>query len=525
MGMRVIDERNESPRFFKAVLRVALVPGLSQLCVTIPTYFIMAGFQTQGPSEAIQMVLQLQAFQLVSWIPNLIFMSTARLNNGYRGIHDLLTGTRVVRLAGALESNRPENVPVTIPVSVEEGDQNEVPKVDSLQVVGRFLAEAEASPADVLLARDEALDRNVWLVPAIDFAGSESVQIKPRATTIRTLAQREYDGHQWFVTEAIKGAPLLEFLNNSPPMSWSSLLPILQEALEELETSLHEFGSETPIHIAQFWIDQSGRIKFLDHATLPKRFTANEELNPTAKWDAADSAPDGLSQRVAIIESLLDSIIKNHIVPEHVLNFRQTITNDPADPERLKRISQQLDAMEDRPSAWKWDDRLGVAAATYGVEYSTLFSCTLIGSLIWSGFLELDGVSLGMITFAIGSVLVLLAGYLFRGGPAFRFTGVSVRNNRTQEPASAIRCSMRNLISWFPVLALLSTVATLIGIGVKIDQQASQSLDAEWSPFVVVLLLSLLPLLFVMLAGIAYSIFRPSRGIADLICETRLIRK
>ncbi len=523
MGMRVIDERNESPRFFKAIIRVALVPGLSQLCVSIPSYFIISGFQNQSSPSVINMVMQLQAFQLVSWIPSLICMSTARLSNGYRGIHDLLSGTRVVRLAGALESSRPGNVPETIPVAVEENDRSGIPQIDSLQVVGRFFDGKEASAADVFMARDVALDRNVWLVPAAEFAGVDPAQSEPRTTRIRTLAQREHAGKQWHVTEAIKGVPVLDFLNDSPPLSWSSLLPVLQEILEELKTSLEE--PSAPIDCNQFWIDRAGRIKFLSHST---RFSGpSKNGNPTSA-DApksADSASEALSQRVEIVTHLLDSIIKNHIVPEHVLNFRQTLKNDPDDPERLKRISQQLDAMEDRPSVWRWDDRLGVAAATYGVEYSTLFSLTLIGSLIASFLPEFGGMSLGVATFSILSVLILLAGYLFRGGPAFRFTGVSVRNNRTKAPASAIRCAVRNWVSWLPAVALLTTLALLTDIGVKMNQQASQSLETELSPLLIGLLLSLFPLLFVIVGGFAFSIFRPSRGLADLICGTRLIRK
>ena len=160
-----------------------------------------------------------------------------------------------------------------------------------------------------------------------------------------------------------------------------------------------------------------------------------------------------------------------------------------SDPERLKRIIQQLNAMEDHPSSWRWDDRLGVAAATYGVEYSTLFSLTLMGSLIWSRFNEIDGTEaftaataapLGITIFTIGSVLILIAGYLFRGGPVFRFTGVSVRKNRTQAPAAGIRCAIRNWTSWLLVLAFLSALAMLIDMGVKIDQQASQSLETEF---------------------------------------------
>ena len=128
MGMRVVDQKNESPRFFNAVIRVALVPGLSQLCVTIPSYFIMSGMQTQSPAAAINIVMQLQAFQLASWIPTLICMSTARLSNGYRGIHDLLSGTHVVRLAGVLESERPGNVPVTIPVAIDDSEKTDLPR-------------------------------------------------------------------------------------------------------------------------------------------------------------------------------------------------------------------------------------------------------------------------------------------------------------------------------------------------------------------------------------------------------------
>ena len=57
--------------------------------------------------------------KLYASVPSLMLMSTARSSNGFRGVHEIFTGTRVVRLGGLLESQRLDRLPVTVATVVE----------------------------------------------------------------------------------------------------------------------------------------------------------------------------------------------------------------------------------------------------------------------------------------------------------------------------------------------------------------------------------------------------------------------
>ncbi len=504
MGMRVIDHRNEAPQLLPAIMRAALIPGLSQLCVTVPAYLLSFNpeFSTD-PAATINMLIQLQGYQLLSWIPSLVCMSTARQKNGYRGIHDWLTGTRVVRLAGALEFNRPQNVPITIPVAVTD-DGPDLPQLDSLEIVGRFSINGDATH-EFYLAKDRALDRDLWVISVADFESVDLDSSHSRSTKIRTVARRESGNRKWLVTEALKGCPLLEFILHSPPLGWSSFLPVLQEVVEEFIAGERNHDPTAPGSVDRIWIDRAGRITFISG------------IGPTS------AEPE--SNPIQILTALLDAIIANHVVPEHVLLFREHLDHYQGDPEAMRKIEQYLESMEDRPSAWQWDDRLGVSAATFGMEYSPVFSLILVASLFAAFKLDATAISLGMFLFSLTSLIVLSFGYLFRGGPAFRFSGVSVRRNSDLMPASQVRCAIRNWVGWFPVMLFLVIFAMLVHMGLGINRLQTETLAAEVPPLFIGLLVVVVPVFLIVLIGLAISITRPSRGIADLICGTRLMRK
>ncbi len=548
MGMRVIDQRNEPPRLIPALVRAMLIPGLSQLCISLPV--VLMGFDlTKGMDNmtAWRMIVETQMFHLLSWIPNLVCLSSARLNNGYRGIHDRLTGTRVVRLAAALEHRRPENIPVTLPIATAAPDSNLLPQLGTLLIVGRF-GSGSPQKTDVLLARDQSLDRDVWMIPQVETDGtpSDNRTARPHSSRIRMLKSEFFEGQQWLICEALKGIPLHEFLMISRPLSWSSLLPLMQDLVEALEELAKDPSDLAAIQLDQFWLDQSGRVKLL---AAPLHQSADDSI------DVSPSLPQrSMSNRqaIGIVETLLDTMIQQHVMPEHVLDWRNELRTSTNDQDGIPRLRQQLSAIEDRPSTWKWDDRMGVLAATLGIEYSTLFSLTLGFSLVANYFFGCSIGTAGVITFLVCSLIVLLAGYLFRGGPAFRLSGVSVRRNSDLSPAAPVRCAIRCWVSWsmaslsLGMLAMLSSFGTFgeaqgMALGAKpgmqpinidfseTDRQSTVSFESfdESADVSLVfgLLVAFIPVTSLIVVGCAYSLFRPSRGIADLICGTKLIRE
>ena len=541
MGMRVIDQRNETPGLFPALIRAAMVPGFAQLTVSFSNYLF--GFAGGDMANLSRTMVTMQGVSILSWIPNLICLSTARPSNGFRGLHDLLSGTRVVRLASSLEFVRPENIPVTLPVAVKTADDSQLnsrslPQLRStLKVLGHFDA-GERNTADenpnqresstVFMARDELLDRDVWIAEVNDFDSDEPIRSDFRSTQLRTLAKTEHAGQKWIVSESIKGAPLLQYLTTAPRMGWSSLLPVLQDVVSELiETERTASSSEEEIRIRceQVWIDQAGIVKILDPAITPLTGMAAAEKNQSEHTESAASSTSDALEPSKLVEVVLDTVVKKHIVPVHVLEFRDQLKSFHGTPDSLRRIEQELEASEEQPSAWRWDDRLGVSAATIGIECSLLFSSTILWAFFASFYQRLAWPFAGSVTLIVFLSLIAVVGFLTRGGITFRLTGVSVRKNKTLLAASGLRCVLRSIVSWLPFILLMASITAVVGYGIGDELAAAEDVDSEMPRVILFQLLAWVPLLGVLLAGFVFSIYSPSRGIADMICGTRLTRK
>jgi hypothetical protein len=135
----------------------------------------------------------------------------------------------------------------------------------------------------------------------------------------------------------------------------------------------------------------------------------------------------------------------------------------------------------------------------------------------------------GLLMFVIGSVLAIVMGAALGGGPVFHITGVLVRRNRTLEPASPLRCAVRNWITWLPFILAIACLAVFLEFVIKPDMMTVEQPRFEFSglndPWVIGALLLALPTMMIMTLAPIYAILRPSRGIPDVLAGTRLIRK
>ncbi len=161
LGMRVVDQDGESPKFRAAIVRALLIPGTSLLTGGIISLFIVDPDLIGSMRDVMEMVFKSHSIGLLNWIPTLLLLSTARKENGYRGIHEILSGTRVVRLSGDLESKPLDRFEITAPTAVSD-----ISDFPPYQILGRF--REEASGEAVLLGKDPELDRNVWVFAGID---------------------------------------------------------------------------------------------------------------------------------------------------------------------------------------------------------------------------------------------------------------------------------------------------------------------------------------------------------------------
>lgn len=528
LGMRVITGGNQTPSLKASVVRGTILPGVSYVSGAVPA--LLVNLDHPG----IWTIVWLEVFQLLSWIPCLLCFLTARKTNGFRGVHEFVSGTHVVRLAGALEYKRLRNVPVTSPIELESPES--FGQFEAIGILGR----RANSSSTVLLGRDASLDRDVWIVKQADLQSKQAWENRKtlaRPARLRVLGEKSGGENRWIVTEAVKGMPLIDYVVNTPNVDWRSFRPLLREIAYELAEAQEDGTTPERLSVQSVWVDQAGRAKLLDQPLLP-----------LADPPASDDSPDQPSAEVAgneilttqesssglapfdLIAGLLDEFINHQVVPAHVLTFRKELDVLRLEWVSLRTVGKRLGDLADHPSAWRWDDRLGVLAISTGTEYATAFSVGPTIAFLVAYFFDIGAVSIAALMLAIGSAVAIMLGAIFSGGPIFRLTGVLVRRNKTLEPASRLRCAFRNWVTWLPPILFMTCLAVVFELLMTPALIASQKRNFELNdiqePVLIgCLILACLMLVLLTVIGAIYSIIMPSRGLPDLIARTRLIRK
>ncbi len=189
----------------------------------------------------------------------LIMVSTMRASNGYRGLHELLSGTRVVRLPWP---QRRRTYP-TRPLS-----QNVDPLRGLPERLGQFTVEGALSGTGddtVLLGEDSVLGRKAWILYRDRSRASlpEARRQTSRATRLRWLAYGEEGDMQWDAFVAPTGSQLPELIEREGRLSWSDARPLLEQLTDELAAGCAD-GTVPPIlSPEQVWIQPNGRLYLL----------------------------------------------------------------------------------------------------------------------------------------------------------------------------------------------------------------------------------------------------------------------
>ncbi len=501
LGMRVIGSNAESPSLVSATLRAFMLPGLSWITYLLPIAILYPALGSGSPA-AIDVVTQGQVIGLLSWLPNLLCMISARRSNGYRGIHELASGTRVVRLAGELEFRRLESLPLTVPVRL----QNEK-TFGSFKAIGRF--EDSLIPV-TYLGTDPELERDVWIfdkVPATET--SEARQFSTRTRRLRMIHDGRQNEDNWFITESVKGAPIAEVITQSD-CTWQSFRPLLLELTIELANAVAQDTLPERLDIDHVWIDDMGRIKLLDFPVVKTSTIKTDVL-------AQPSSPC-LSQNRLILR-LLTQYVNQHDVPLHARELLNELQPLAGDNTMLSLAESRLVQFADRPANWNWDDRLGVFAVTFGIESGILSTLIYLLGLIGLT-LGFEALAILILLIGLGCLGTFLIGYCFNGGIAFRVSDVIILRQQDLCVATKLRCAWRNLIVWLPWVLIIAIF--FFNLHHKIDPDSLRNLS---SAVHVILLILTLPLWLIVITSLAIAMFYPARNVPDYLAGTRLSRQ
>ena len=164
-----------------------------------------------------------------------LLFSTARRGNGWTGVHELLSRTRVVqRNVRPVASAAPKASPADL-----------VPALSSLRRVGPYAVHTmvgETGGGRLFIGIDPILRRHVWIheVAARDTAGRGATRRDTsRPGRLYWLAGRRSATENWDAFEAPRGEP---FLTAPPTSDWRQVHRALSSLATELDASAREDG-------------------------------------------------------------------------------------------------------------------------------------------------------------------------------------------------------------------------------------------------------------------------------------------
>lgn len=251
---------------------------------------MLVSFQIGDSPNAVGIGL---AIGLVSLVGNLAMLSTMRRRNGWRGVHEFVSRTRVVaEPLPFAQLVRHKTPPAT---QLERSDQIPV-QLGTYATVGRV---GKTTSGEIFEASDSGLDRRVWIHrrdPGAVPLASERRSLES-AIRLRWLDGFEEHGRRHEVFEAPGGARLLDCSASEGRLAW----PTAHGMLSALAT---EVDRDPPLCISleQLWIDRAWSLRILDEPlgenVSPQRaplellaLAANTSLG-TSRGSGIDLPPD-----------------------------------------------------------------------------------------------------------------------------------------------------------------------------------------------------------------------------------------
>jgi serine/threonine protein kinase len=244
-GLTVVHADGRPARTTQILARAALYPfALSFLdVVTLLVRGAPTGVLFSGVADAF-------------WLMFALLFSTARRRNGYAGLHDLLTRTRVVG------RRQRDARPSTIAPASPAGDV--VGRLEGFEVLARRLP---GMPDGWHAGFDSRLRRHVWIRRVAP--GTPPISPVRRAinrpTRLRWLAGRRNDHEAWDAFEAVAGQPLIDACS-SRPREWSEVRWWLLDLARECAATAPD--DHVRRQLDRVWVLDSGGAKLVDDPAL-----------------------------------------------------------------------------------------------------------------------------------------------------------------------------------------------------------------------------------------------------------------
>jgi hypothetical protein len=370
VGLRVRNAATgKRPGLGRGLLRSCLAVFLLHLGAIVTSFILVPLFQAPLAAKPEEAPAHLGALMLVSfsslglWLAGLALMfCTMRPRNGYRGLHDLASGTAVVPLP-----RRAAWAVAVIPPNQVLSRTSDVPeKIGPFTVRGAFRSDEHVK---VLLGLDETLGRQVvlWLCPADEPPLTDARRQLNRTTRLRWLAAGRTDGAQWDAFVAPGGSSLPALVAANGRLAWPQVQPLLKQLADEMLQALKEDTLPPRLGLEQVWVQPDGRVVLLDTPFTPPPPDAAAE-KPAE--DMPEKQSLDLLGRVAVLAlegrrsppELPPSVRAPLPLPAH--EALEKLLNCATTAYRLRAFRELLEWLQDKPVAVTRGRRAGQLALT-----------------------------------------------------------------------------------------------------------------------------------------------------------------
>jgi hypothetical protein len=260
LRLQVVQSAADGDQLSRSFLRAAVFLLIYQL----PTLVLQTATLTGGSAESRELLSSLSTWGNI--VAALILASTMRKANGYAGLHELASGTRVVdvereqRSVGA-PSERSLNVSSAAPTGLTQlGPYKHAGTV--------WQTDGEA----FVIGQDEDLKRDVWIHLYRDSSTApplERLRVR-REGSLPWLQRSESDGWQWDAYGAPRGTGLATWVRERGPLSWKEMRPVIDSLARELAERIEQQGSAGTLSLSHLWIEDDGHAVLLDFPTEPE---------------------------------------------------------------------------------------------------------------------------------------------------------------------------------------------------------------------------------------------------------------
>lgn len=520
LGLRVVAGGGQRPAFWQTLVRALFLPGSLGLPVAMAA-LVSYNPDLVGPTIQRQVLFGAFGTVLCNYVPTLLALSTMRRRNGWRGLHEILTRTRVVRIA-QVRLAPPTVLTMTPPSGATAADLPR--RCGTFEVREQF---AVGPDYRLAAANDGTLARNVWLQIGAAATPSAARCSLGRPMRPRWLQSGVADGVPWQAYEAVAAIPLADALEQivrvNPPALWDWARLPLAELAEELAAAEADGTLPRSLGMSQVYVQHDGHLKLLD-------------------WPLAGAAGEvrgtGVAGAVDLLREAARGCSQGGDLPLHATRFLRELESKPGEAETLTWAAAELRGQLTRPAMLRWDDRLGMLGVSMGTEmvvYSSV--AALLPLLLWSfGFGDAAALAVGA---ALAACLPMLPPLVLGDGPVFRALGIDVRRHDGR-PAGRVRRATRDFLAWLPTTLGYAGIAAIILFAISLERH-QQELKAQAPPGAARLVVGsddprvrdallgmggatafMLGSFVLATVGGITAVVHPSRGVQDFLAGTRL---